>query len=770
MKKDKLIEIRKFSRTAKDFADKVDKSFDFSRDGDQQSLGGVWSEEISAFADARTLKALFFSEDWVFIVIDLVAQKLSSVDLNIVKKTVNSDGALISEPVEDHGLVPLIQMPNPWQEYPSWMYNYVVEDALSGNGINWFAKKNGHLIVIPTDQVTLRPNDKGLIDTYFVDMQNDGGFGGSSNPNGIALPAEDIIHTRRPNPASMIWGLSPLTPGRKSILFNRYTADYLNSFYLKQATPSMAIEMERTVNEELALRQLASFESAYTGRRNARRTLLLPKGTSAKPLSHSIADQRIGEMIEKNRENILNLYSVPKHEVGLQTAGSLGSEEHKIALKNFWQSELIPTGKRIQGSLTQFFRRKKMLDIDEFIEFDFEQVEALQDDLMQKALLAKEMAQTMPLNLVMEKVWEEEPINDPRAELPLSLSSTGNAAIAPNPSTSEVREPTRDEPRQPESNEQPDNDGDQDKAFAKSYLSKHGDWLERTCKQFEDEVDNAGSKIESMVLDLYVDFAEKAIGVIRRTLTESKSVKNAKLVTKAEIPDKQTLRRRLEREFDELEEQYVDEYSDILLPTVEVGYDSLLSFVLTEPERDDIEVLRARDSENRNSLLRSRGLDSFAHVSKSNSDRIMDDIAQGVEEGETIPEITRRVARLLGDVQENIKRAERIARTETMTASSIGQNEAFKNADEVTPGYEKIWLNADDIRVRGNPAGLYPNAKDSHWDLQGQRRKKGETFSNGLEYPRDVRSDDPAKVINCRCTMAMVPPDAVIEGLPDARI
>jgi HK97 family phage portal protein len=380
----KLVELRKYSAAAGKIADKIDKSFDFSRDGTQDGANGVWDEEISAFADARTLKSLFFSEDWVFIVIDIVAQKLSSVPLNVVRKTPDGEGGIQTEIQFDHGLMPLLLMPNPWQEYASWMYNYVVEDALSGNGINWFAKRAGHLIVVPTDQVTLKTDSKGRLETYWVSVQSSEGVvsPGSGEAGGLSLPANEIAHTRRPNPASLLWGLSPLTPGRKPILFNRYSQDYLNSFYLKQATPGMAIEMERTVNEELALRQLASFESAYTGRRNQRRTLLLPKGTSAKPLTHTLADQKLVDMLGLNRESLLNLYSVPKHEVGLQESGSLGSEEHRTALKNFWASELIPTGHRISGTLTQFFRRQKMLEPDEFIEFDFESVEALQDDLM----------------------------------------------------------------------------------------------------------------------------------------------------------------------------------------------------------------------------------------------------------------------------------------------------------------------------------------------------------------------------------------------------
>ena len=210
------------------------------------------------------------------------------------------------------------------------------------------------------------------------------------------------------------------------ILFNKYSSDYLNSFYLKQATPGMAITMDRTVNEELALRQLASFEMAHTGRRNQRRTLMLPKGTDAKPLTHTLADQKLVDHVNQNRETIINLLKVPKHELNMNGAASLGSQEFRVALRNFWEATLIPIQKRISASLTAFFQREKLLKENEVLLFDNTDVDALKDDLKTKAEIAKEMAQTMPLNQVNAKIWQIGPIDDPRGDLPLSLAPSGN--------------------------------------------------------------------------------------------------------------------------------------------------------------------------------------------------------------------------------------------------------------------------------------------------------------------------------------------------------
>ncbi len=781
MKKNDIIELRNYSRQAEDFASRIDKSFDFNlpRDGDPSSGSGVWQEEIKAFADAETLKSLFFSEDWVYICVDLAANKLSSVPLNVVRKTVNDDGTLSTEIVNDHGLVPLIQMPNPWQEYPSWMYNYAVEDTLMGNAVNWFAERNGHLIILPADQISVQFNEKNELDVYKLSVRSaDQAFlttQRAGSQQALSFPAKEIIHTRRPNPASLLWGLSPFTPGSKPILFNRYSSDYLNSFYLKQATPAMAITMDRTVNEDLALRQLASFEMAYTGRRNQRRTLMLPKGTDAKPLTHTLADQRLVDMIDKNREVIINLLKVPKHELGLQTAGSLGSEEHKIALRNFWEATLIPMGNRIQGSLTQFFRRKQMLAEDEFFEFDYSGVDALKDDLMKKAEIAEKMAQTLPLNTVIQNVWEEEPIEDPRAELPLSLAPTGGLSVSTAPD--ELEEPV---PGQGQAEEgagggdaEPtiDEEGkalQSNRDFATRFLDKHSDKIRLMAKGLDDIVDGPGAEVEDQALDLLIDFAVGAVKVVKAQFGGGKAMK-------ADLPPskERAIRRALEEEFDKLEKNWEDNYVTTLGAVVDTGFDQQLAFGFDQEALEQIDALRARDEEGRKAILRARGLDAFAHMSGSTSDKIITEIKRGVENNETLDQLTKRVAEQFRDPEKNLKRAKTIARTEALTATSIGHNAAYENAQEVIPDLQKVWINTGDKRVRGKPdngvGGLFPDASDDHVKLQGERRGKnhpeGNKFSNGLEYPRDVRSDDPGKVINCRCSIIMVPPGDEPEGI-----
>jgi len=708
-KQAEIIPIRQ-GQVVKELSNYVAKSFDNSyvHDG---GANEIWTDEFKAWLEGDTLKGLFFTEDWVFIVTDLIANKISSQPMRVMQ-TVVEDGKETSQPDPEHPLNMLLDQPNEWQDYASWMYQTCVELYLMGNAVIWHSGKNGQLLTLATENITMDFGNQGEVANYMMaTFSNDG----SSTPSEMSVfPAKEVMHVRRPNPNSLLWGLSPFIPGRKSILFNRYSTDYLNSFYLKQATPGLALTLDRNVNEDVALRQLRSFEVAYQGRKNARRTLILPKGVSATPLSHTLADQKLLDHIKVNRETICGLLKIPKHELGLQEAGSLGSQEHRIALRNFWESTLKPGMDMISGIMTKFFQTE--LGEDRFFEFDLSDVEALTDDLQAKAGIAKAMLEGgLSLNEVRERVWEAEASDSPGADQPFPLAQLQSRIIEPV----EV---------QPEEEEEPET------RSRKIASTPRLEECRAACvKQLDDEESRKINELSRLAVDILTNMTTKAIEVIEG------SIKSAKYETKQDLPSKRVLRRRIERALeDDFEESWQNDIARTLESSIDVGYDGQLDLVFNVQDRRQIQALKERDEEDRRLTLEARGLESFAQISQSHTERIMKQITKGQEAGESITDIMRRVANALGTPGELAGRAETIARTETLTAVSIGQAAAAENTKEVIPGAKKAWLTAGDGRVR-----------DSHAALDGDVVEIDEKFDNGLRHPRDTAAGDPSEVINC---------------------
>lgn len=704
----------------------VSKSFDMSQYGEGGG-SSVWQEEIKAWMDGHLLKSLFFSEDWVFILTDLVANKISSQPLRVMQRT-SEGGKEVAVVDTEHPLNDLLRQPNPWQDYASFMYNWVTEHTLMGNGVVWHAPKAGHLVVLASENLTLDFDHRGNLKEYLLANFADGEV---QTPDGIQrFKEKEIIHTRRPNPNSLLWGLSPFIPGRKSILFNRYSTDYLNAFYLKQATPGLALSLDRMVNEDVALRQLRSFEVAYQGRKNSRRTLVLPKGVTATPLTHSLSDQKLLDHIQVNRETIMGLLKVPPHEVGLNTSASLGSEEYKTAIRNFWEATLKPTMDMIAGSLTKQFQAE--LGGNGFFQFDLSDVEALRDDLSIKATTAKAMLEAgLSINEVRAEVWEKDAIQDESADIPYNLVTVRSSAL------SQFSAPVADKSEEVEDT----------KAIKKIRLSSKVENFRRlSLKQLTDEESRKIGKLSELAIDLLVGMTATAIEVVLDSVTQDSKA----LVTKADkLPSKKVLERRIKRALEEQwEESWSNDVAKTLETSVDLGFDQQLDLVINAQARQEVATLKERDKEGRRLTLEARGLESFAQISATHTERIMKQITEGQKKGEAIGTIMRRVAEELGTPGELAGRAETIARTETLTAVSIGQAAALDNASEVIPGLKKSWLTAGDNRVR-----------DSHSAIDGDVIDVNEKFDNGLRHPRDVKFGDAADNINCRCTILLVAPD-----------
>lgn len=131
-------------------------------------------------------------------------------------------------------------------------------------------------------------------------------------------------------------------------------------------------------------------------------------------------------------------------------------------------------------------------------------------------------------------------------------------------------------------------------------------------------------------------------------------------------------------------------------------------------------------------------------------DLVANQVVQGVNLGEGIPELAKRVDSVLSRTTSERwpNRATTVARTETIGALNFARAESFKIIDEdADEPMFKMWLATDDTRTR-----------ETHHLADGQRVPMGQPFTVGgfeLAFPGDP-SGPPQEVINCRCTMLLV--------------
>lgn len=124
-----------------------------------------------------------------------------------------------------------------------------------------------------------------------------------------------------------------------------------------------------------------------------------------------------------------------------------------------------------------------------------------------------------------------------------------------------------------------------------------------------------------------------------------------------------------------------------------------------------------------------------------NTKLVNSEVLQGIIQGESIPNIAKR----LNNVGMTAKgSAVRNARTTVTSAENKGRMDSYHDAEEMGIILKKQWLATHDSRTR-----------DEHIELDGVEVDVDEYFENGLGkimYPGDP-SADPANVYNCRCTL-----------------
>ena len=125
-----------------------------------------------------------------------------------------------------------------------------------------------------------------------------------------------------------------------------------------------------------------------------------------------------------------------------------------------------------------------------------------------------------------------------------------------------------------------------------------------------------------------------------------------------------------------------------------------------------------------------------------NQKKIANAITQGIIQGESIPEISQRIARDTGHA--NNAAMTRYARTAMTGAQNAGRLEVMRESQDMGIKVKKVWIATLDNRTR--PA---------HQDLDGQVQDVNEPFDSILGpimYPGDPNADE-ANTWNCRCTL-----------------
>ena len=155
-------------------------------------------------------------------------------------------------------------------------------------------------------------------------------------------------------------------------------------------------------------------------------------------------------------------------------------------------------------------------------------------------------------------------------------------------------------------------------------------------------------------------------------------------------------------------------------------------------------------------FLRNFGITRMQLVHSSYLNVIFEMFDQRLKDGKTLKETTDEVFAIMKSPRFYRWEAERIARTETTGAANYAAVKSGKVSGFVM---QKHWISARDARTRRRP-----KADFDHAEMNGVKVDYNEDFifnKGGLDEDRLSYPGDPkgraGNVINCRCTVAIIP-------------
>ena len=177
---------------------------------------------------------------------------------------------------------------------------------------------------------------------------------------------------------------------------------------------------------------------------------------------------------------------------------------------------------------------------------------------------------------------------------------------------------------------------------------------------------------------------------------------------------------------------------------IEKTIDEIGGYSFTLVDADTVRNLALNDE----TLLPYKYIDGKKDV-RWNTKKVNAEVLQGILQGESIPDIAKRLSNV---TEMNKTAAIRNARTTVTSAENKGRQDSYARVEADGIVLERTWIATNDSRTR-----------HSHAVLDGETRPIDTPFSNGLMYPGDPNGK-PEEVWNCRCALA-----AVVKGFKKVR-
>lgn len=709
-----------------------------------------------SFPDWSIQQQLDRYSGWVYDCVTKISQEFSAVNLKLYK--MDKDGQ--TEEVPTHPALDLLDRVNAFMTFYDLKELTTTYLELTGNAYWWLLRnKQGQIIEIypwlRPDRMTVIPDPKEFIKGY--KYQVPGGQPEFFEPS-------EIIHFKYTNPSDPYSGASPVAAGNIAINTDLLAAKFNQRFFTNSARPDGILQFKDGITDDVAKRILEKWNERH-GEGNEHKVGLLSKG-EYKPIALTQKDMDFVQMRTMTRDEILAKFKVPKSLLGITEDVNYATAE--AARKMFLKQVIVPKVEKFVQYLNEFLL-PQFQDGDSYF-FDYDnpvpEDQTMRVELYTAALGGGGGIPWMSPNEVRKLEGLPPFEGGDNIMVPFNLVPGGNTQQQPTIKdfkigTTDLKKikpqfNVRPPSRTPEAKRmeivkdaikesgiavkmvarkevtKKADDKKESIVMRRDFLANGGDLNSVWQKVWQIKINKTDQQERLMVMIMRREFARQRDQVLRTV--QSKDFSRTKSIDFVFDVDKEK-----------------DVFATIFTP--------LLQQIIADHGKDALNLLGRGSFDSREvtrDYVKEQGLKFAKEVNDVTRDAIKDQINQGVDAGESIPQIKDRISNVFKEASD--ARANLIARTEVARASNFGTKEGYRQSGVVT--YTE-WFTAGDEAVC--PYCQPMQGKKSY--LDNSYFDKGDSFlgndNKTLDFGYETIEDPPLHV-QCRCVLIPHTDDATV--------
>lgn len=431
----------------------------------------------------------------------------------------------------------------------------------------------------------------------------------------IPFDKNEIIRFPMPDPINPYGGIGYAQPAAVELDSEAYAGKWNRNFFYNSARADAVLEIDGSLGQEQYEQLREQWASRYQGVSRAHKIAILEGGLKYKQIQVSQKDMDFPELRKQTRENLLFTFGMPLSVMGISENVNRANAEAGDYTFARWliRPRLTRIKNKLNEQLLSMFPQAKGVEID----FD----EIVPETIEQKKSLAESGIKSGYMTIDEgRKLIGLDPLPAGKGNqllIPMNIFPTPVTGVAPKP---EAPKPEVPKP----------------KAFSEEQKEHY--WRGYALKTEKQE-----QYFKIRLKSLFDDQEKEAIKQLRALGEVSDSL------------------------FDS--EQTRDKFVNAFKPLIEDVYKSSLEDTLAELKQEELNIEAFE-------WIAERSLSLATNLNATTKREIRRQLAEGFEQGESIPKLTSRIRTYYGDAHR--RRAPMTARTEVIAASNEGALQGYE--------------------------------------------------------------------------------------------